>query len=136
MIQYEKTQSRLGGNLWEKPFSFINNSPIFFVHQIHTPLLIMHNDNDGAVPWSQSLELFNAMRRLQKPCWMLVYNNEEHNLKEKSWGNRMDTQRMYQFFDHYLKNAPAPHWMLKGIPAIRKGIDNGLQLEDTVNNND
>ncbi len=137
MFQYEKTQSRLGGNLWEKPFSFINNSPIFFVHQIHTPLLIMHNDNDGAVPWSQSLELFNAMRRLQKPCWMLVYNNEEHNLKEKSWGNRMDfTQRMYQFFDHYLKNAPAPQWMVKGIPAIRKGIDDGLKLEDTIINND
>ncbi|MGB4283623.1 MAG: prolyl oligopeptidase family serine peptidase [Bacteroidales bacterium] len=131
MIQYERSQSRIGGSLWEKPLKFINNSPLFFADNIHTPLLILHNDNDGAVPWSQGLELFSAMRRLQKPCWMLVYNKEDHNLKEKSWGNRMDlTQRMYQFFDHYLKGSPAPQWMKKGIPAIRKSIDNGLKFDE------
>lgn len=86
----------------------------------------MSNDQDGAVPWYQGIELFTAMRRLGKPCWMLVYNGEEHNLKSASWGNRIDlTIRMYQFFDHYLKNKPAPRWMTEGIPARYKGIDLG-----------
>ncbi len=120
--QYEVSQSRIGGTLWEKPLNYIENSPLFYVPKINTPLLIMHNDNDGAVPWYQGIELFTAMRRNNKPVWMLSYNNEEHNLKAESWANRMDlTIRMKQFFDHYLKDDPMPIWMKYGIPAIEKG---------------
>lgn len=120
--QYEVSQSRIGGTLWEKPLNYIENSPLFYVPKINTPLLIMHNDADGAVPWYQGIELFTAMRRNNKPVWMLTYNNEEHNLKAESWGNRMDlTIRMKQFFDHYLKDEPMPLWMKYGIPAIDKG---------------
>jgi len=126
MFQYEQEQSRIGGTLWDKPLQYIENSPLFYVPKIKTPLLIMHNDNDGAVPWYQGIELFTAMRRLNKPVWMLTYNNEEHNLKAESWANRMDlTIRMKQFFDHYLKGEPMPSWMENGIPAIRKGKELG-----------
>jgi len=110
MWQYEEAQSRIGGTLWEKTSLYLENSPLFHVPKIETPLLIMHNDNDGAVPWYQGIELFVALRRLNKPAWMLVYNNEEHNLTK--WPNRVDLSiRMMQFFDHYLKGAPAPEWM-------------------------
>ena len=126
MFQYEKDQSRIGGTLWDKPLQYIENSPLFYVPKIKTPLLIMHNDSDGAVPWSQGIELFTAMRRLNKPAWMLTYNNEEHNLKAESWANRMDlTNRMKQFFDHYLKGQPMPSWMQYGLPATRKGKELG-----------
>lgn len=125
-FQYEKSQSRIGGALWDKPLQFIENSPLFQVPKIKTPLLIMHNDNDGAVPWYQGIELFTAMRRLQKPVWMLTYNNEEHNLKADSWANRMDlTIRMKQFFDHYLKGKAEPLWMQMGLPATKKGKELG-----------
>jgi len=78
------------------------------------------------VPWYQGIELFTAMRRLNKPVWMLTYNNEEHNLKAESWANRMDlTIGMKQFFDYYLKGKPMPSWMGNRIPAIRKGKDFG-----------
>ncbi|MCF8364715.1 MAG: prolyl oligopeptidase family serine peptidase [Bacteroidales bacterium] len=128
MFQYEKTQSRIGGTLWEKPLLYIENSPVFYADKIETPLLIMHNDNDGAVPWYQGIELFIAMRRLQKPAWMLTYNDEEHNLTK--WPNRMDLDiRMYQFFDHYLKDAPEPIWMKDGVPAIDKGKKTGYESE-------
>ncbi|HFB99536.1 MAG TPA: S9 family peptidase, partial [Phaeodactylibacter sp.] len=43
MFQYEHTQSRIGGTLWEYPLRYIENSPIFFVDKIQTPLLILHN---------------------------------------------------------------------------------------------
>lgn len=122
MFQYEETQSRIGGTLWEKPLQYIENSPIFQAPNVKTPLLIMANDNDGAVPWYQGIEYFMALYRLGKPVWMLNYNGMEHNLEEKYWANRVDlSTRMFGFFNHYLKGMPAPEWMTKGIPAIEKG---------------
>lgn len=131
MMQYEKGQSRIGGSLWEKPLLYLENSPLFQANDISTPLLIMHNTNDGAVPWYQGIEFFVALRRLQKPVWMLSYNDDSHNLKSENWGNRVDLSiRMRQFFDHYLKDAPAPMWLEKGIPAIDKGKELGYDLID------
>jgi len=128
MFQYEHTQSRIGGTLWDRPLQYIENSPIFSVPKIQTPLLIMHNDHDGAVPWYQGIEFFVAMRRLQKPCWLLSYNNEAHNLKKRP--NRMDLSiRMMQFFDYYLKGQAPPAWMIDGIPAIKKGKYDGYELK-------
>jgi dipeptidyl aminopeptidase/acylaminoacyl peptidase len=122
MFQYEHTQSRIGGSLWEKPLLYIENSPVFYAPKIETPLLMMHNDDDGAVPWYQGIEMFVALRRLDKPVWMLSYNGEPHNLKDTSWANRVDlSKRMFQFFNHYLKRKPMPEWMKKGIPATEKG---------------
>lgn len=118
--QYEQGQSRIGRNLWEAPELYISNSALFKLPEVQTPLLIMHNDADGAVPWYQGIEMFMGLRRLGKPVWMLEYNNEAHNLKERR--NRKDlTIRLQQFFDYYLKGAPEPEWMKSGIPILRKG---------------
>jgi len=128
-FQYEKTQSRLGGSLWETPELYIKNSPLFNADQINTPVLIMHNDADGHVPWHLGIEFFMALRRLQKPSWFLNYNGEPHwPLK---WQNRLDFNiRMQQYFDHYLMDAPMPEWMKNGIPAMEKGISSGYGLDD------
>ncbi|HQJ75118.1 MAG TPA: prolyl oligopeptidase family serine peptidase [Bacteroidota bacterium] len=130
MFQYEKTQSRIGGTLWEKPLHFIENSPIFYIDKVTTPILITHNDQDDAVPWYQGIEFFTALRRLNKPAWFINYNNDAHNLNDHSWGNRIDLSiRLGQFFDHYLKDKPMPKWMKEGIPAIKKGKEYGYELE-------
>ncbi|MFW5831316.1 MAG: alpha/beta hydrolase family protein [Prolixibacteraceae bacterium] len=122
MFQYERTQSRIGGTLWERPLQYIENSPLFYAPKVQTPLMMMHNDGDGAVPWYQGIEFFVALRRLDKPVWLLTYNGEPHNLKSSSWANRVDlSKRMFQFFNHYLKGKPMPEWMEKGIPALEKG---------------
>jgi len=127
MFQYEKTQSRIGATLWERPLYYLENSPLFKVPDIQTPLLIMHNDADGAVPWYQGIEMFVAMRRLSKPVWLLNYNGEAHNLVQRV--NRKDLSiRLSQFFDHYLKGDPMPVWMANGVPATRKGADWGFDL--------
>lgn len=130
MFQYEKTQSRIGATLWERPDLYIENSPIFEIDKVNTPVLILHNDNDGAVPWYQGIEYFVALRRLGKKAWMLNYNNEPHwPLK---WHNRLDFNiRMQQFFDYYLQNEAIPVWMESGVPARFKGISSGLeQIEE------
>lgn len=126
-FQYEHTQSRIGGTPWEYPSRFIENSPIFNMDKVNTPLLIMHNDADGHVPWYQGIEMFTALRRLGKPSWFLNYNGEPHwPLKRQ---NRLDFNiRMAQFFDYYLKGAPKPVWMERGVPALEKGINQGLEL--------
>ena len=127
MFQYERTQSRIGGSLWEATAEYLHNSPLFFADKIRTPVLMMHNDEDGAVPWYQGIELFVALRRLQKPAWLLNYNGEGHGLRRDA--NRKDwAVRMQQFFDYYLQDAPAPVWMEKGVPAVDKGRTLGTEL--------
>ena len=124
-FQYEKTQSRIGATIWEKPDLYKENSPLFYVPHINTPLVIMHNDNDGAVPWYQGIEMFTAMRRLNKPVWLLNYNNDEHNLMQRR--NRKDISiRQQQFFDWLLKDAEPAPWIKDGVPAIMKGRTWGL----------
>ncbi len=127
-FQYEATQSRIGKTIWEAPELYFENSPLFHLPQVTTPLLIMHNDEDGAVPWYQGIELFNGMRRLNKPCWMLTYNGDDHNLLKNA--NRLDLSiRMKQFFDHYLMGKPMPYWMKKGRPAIDKDKELRYELD-------
>ncbi len=127
-FQYEQTQSRIGGNLWDKLPLYMLNSPLFSANRVETPLLIMHNDKDGAVPWYQGIEYFNALRRLNKPVWMLVYNDAPHNLKRRADSKDL-TIRMEQFFNYFLKGAKEPVWMKYGIPAIDKGKTFGLEYE-------
>ena len=125
-FQYERTQRRIGGTLWEKPEAYIRNSPLFSLPKVQTPVVIMSNDADGAVPWYQGIEMFTDLRRLGKPVWLLQYNGEAHNLVKRE--NRKDISiRELQFFDHYLKGAPAPVWLDKGVPAVEKGRNWGLE---------
>ncbi len=129
MFQYENTQSRIGGTIWDQHIRYVENSPIFYADKIETPVLILHNDKDGAVPWYQGIEFFVAMRRLGKPAWLLNYNDEPHwPLKRQ---NRLDFNiRMQQFFDHYLMAEKMPVWMERGVPAVEKGIEQGLELRE------
>jgi dipeptidyl aminopeptidase/acylaminoacyl peptidase len=124
-FQYEKTQSRLGATLWQRPDLYLKNSPLFRADKVTTPLLMMHNDADGAVPWYQGIEFFTALRRLGKKVWLMQYNGEDHGLTERR--NRKDWSiRLAQFFGYYLKGEPPARWITEGVPATMKGIDWGL----------
>ena len=123
-FQYEHTQSRIGGSIWEQPMRYFENSPLFTMDKVTTPILIMHNDQDGHVPWYQGIEYFIALRRLQKPVWMLNYTGEPHWPQKLK--NKKDFQiRLAQFFAHYLKEEPMPRWMKEGVPAVEKEYELG-----------
>ncbi|HEX5082294.1 MAG TPA: prolyl oligopeptidase family serine peptidase, partial [Blastocatellia bacterium] len=118
-FQYERTQSRIGGSIWEYPMRFIENSPVFFADRVQTPILSIHNDGDDAVPWYQGIEFYLALRRLNKEIYMFNYNGEPHGLRRRP--NQKDyTRRLQEFFDHFLKGAPEPEWMEKGIPYLQR----------------
>ena len=118
-FQYERTQSRIGGSLWDYPMRFLENSPLFAADRVETPLLMMHNDADDAVPWTQGIEFYLALRRNGKETYLFNYNGEPHNLRRRA--NQKDfTIRMKQFFDYYLMSAPKPDWMERGIPYLER----------------
>jgi dipeptidyl aminopeptidase/acylaminoacyl peptidase len=118
-FQYEHTQSRIGANLWEAPMLYLENSPVFRADRVQTPLLMLHNDNDDAVPWYQGIEYFLALRRLGKEVYMFNYNGEPHGLRRRQ--NLKDyAMRLQQFFDYELKGAAKPAWMEKGIPYLER----------------
>jgi dipeptidyl aminopeptidase/acylaminoacyl peptidase len=130
--QYERGQSRIGGSPWEYPTRFIENSPLFYADRIETPLLMMHNDNDGAVPWQQGIEMYIALRRLNREVYLINYNGDAHNPRRRANQRDMDI-RMQQFFDHHLTGAPMPEWMKNGIPYLRKGSDQVIPSASSAN---
>ncbi len=103
-------QWRMDNSIWTNRSPYLDNSPLFLADNVTSPLLIMHNTVDPAVPWSQSFEYFTALRYLKKKVWMLQYDNSGHTLNDER--DKYDyTIRLHQFFDHYLKGKPAPEWM-------------------------
>ena len=123
-FQYEHTQSRLGATPWSDPRRYYENSPLFLMDKVETPILIMHNDQDGHVPWYQGIEYFVALKRLGKPAWLLNYTGEPHWPMKNP--NKLDFQiRMKQFFDHFLKGEPMPKWMKEGVPAVKQPYELG-----------
>ncbi|MFZ3245522.1 MAG: prolyl oligopeptidase family serine peptidase [Candidatus Acidiferrales bacterium] len=121
-FQYEHTQSRIGGTPWQAPLKYMENSPIFMADPVTTPLLILQNDADTAVPWYQGIEYYLALRRLGKEVYMFSYNGEPHGIVRRA--DAMDfTVRMQEYFDHFLKGAPEPDWMVHGISYLDKDAE-------------
>lgn len=126
-FMYEETQSRMGKTLWEAKDKYLASSAILEADKIHTPLLILHNDQDEAVAYEQGRALYLAMRRLQRPAWLLNYKGEGHFVLRK--GAQKDwTIRMMQFFDYYLKGTKEPRWMKEGIHLRERGVDQKYDL--------
>jgi len=77
------------------------------------PLMIEVGDADGTVFYHQGIELFNIARRAKKNVVLLVYQGEDHGLRKKA--DQVDYQhRIFAWFDHYLKDQPAPTWITEG----------------------
>lgn len=127
---FEYNQLRVGAPIWEKPERYIKNSSVLVADKINTPLLLMHNKGDAIVSFSQSLELFTTLRRLGRKVWLLQYDGQDHVIFDKN--EKEDyTIRAFQFFNHYLKGAPAPMWMTSGVPAKLKGRDGRFGFDIT-----
>jgi dipeptidyl aminopeptidase/acylaminoacyl peptidase len=110
---FETGQERMEVPLWEDPQAYIRNSTVFAVDSLETPLLLQGGDADGNVNYWQSMELYNFGRRLGKKVVLLLYNEENHGVARPE--SQMDYhRRQLEWFDHYLKGAPAAEWIEKG----------------------
>lgn len=127
----ESGGGRIGATLWEKPDLYLKQSAVLHVDKVAAPLLIVHNEKDGNVNWRQGLEMYMALRRLGKKAWMLQYD-DYHVLQDEK--NAIDfTIRLTQYFDHYLKDAPAPTWLSNGIPVDQIGMKTAYQFDPAGN---
>jgi dipeptidyl aminopeptidase/acylaminoacyl peptidase len=114
---FESSQGRFRGNFIDNYAAYIRNSPAFHANKVTTPLMILHNDKDGAVDFNQGITYFNTLRQLGKQVILLEYVGENHGLA-RPVNQRDYAVRMAEWFDHHLKSAPAPEWIQKGIPWL------------------
>ena len=115
---FEASQGRFKGNVAENYDAYIRNSPVFHAQKVTTPLMLLHNDKDGAVDFNQGITYFNALRQLGKEVIMLEYVGENHGVS-RPVNQRDYARRMTEWFDHYLMGKPAPDWMKDGIPRLK-----------------
>jgi dipeptidyl aminopeptidase/acylaminoacyl peptidase len=120
----------LGGSLWQNKESWLDHSNVIQADKVTSPVLIFQNKKD--IAFTQGIEMFSALWRLEKSAWLLQYDNGGHTL-ETLKDMKDYTIRYTQFFDHFLKGAPAPIWMTKGIRAAMKGIETGYALDPSGN---
>jgi dipeptidyl aminopeptidase/acylaminoacyl peptidase len=119
--QYETGQSRIGATPWDRTDLYVENSALFHIRNVNTPYLTIANELDGAVPQSQGIEFFTALRRLGKEAYLFSFDGEDHNLvgreQQKYWTVHLD-----EFFDHFLRGKPAPDWMTQGVDFLHRGL--------------
>lgn len=115
---FQSSQGRFKGNFIDNWDAYVRNSPNRFADKIKTPLIILHDDKDGAVDFNQGVTFYNTLRQLNKDVILLEYVGENHGLSQLR--NRKDySQRLMEYWDSYLKGQPAPQWLKEGIPRIK-----------------
>jgi dipeptidyl aminopeptidase/acylaminoacyl peptidase len=120
-------QGRWGFSPWEKPEVYHAESALTHVPETVAPVLIMHGTADPTVSFAEGMNFYNALRYNGKKATLLAYPGEGHGLT--GFANRKDlTTRYMQFFNHYLKGAPAPEWLTKGVSYIEKADREGNKV--------
>jgi dienelactone hydrolase len=115
---FESSQGRFKGNFIQNYDAYIRNSPAFHADKVTTPLIILHNDKDGAVDFNQGITYFNTLRQLGKDVILLEYVGENHGLQRPV--NQKDyAVRMREWFDFQLKSAPPADWIVNGVPRLK-----------------
>jgi dipeptidyl aminopeptidase/acylaminoacyl peptidase len=103
----EHGQDALGGTPWEVRERYIENSPIFYLDRVATPLMIVHGSKDRAVSAYLGDEVFVDVRRLGKEVEYAKYEGEEHSPSYWSYANQVDfCNRVIAWFDRFLKGSP------------------------------
>jgi dipeptidyl aminopeptidase/acylaminoacyl peptidase len=115
---FQSSQGRFKGNFLENREAYERNSPNRYADKVKTPLIILHDDKDGAVDFNQGITFYNTLRQLDKDVILLEYVGENHGLAQ--WKNKRDySQRLMEYWDAYLKGQPAPEWLKNGIPRLK-----------------
>ncbi|WP_162842754.1 S9 family peptidase [Mucilaginibacter pineti] len=125
----ENRHGRMGVSLSTDPERYLRNSPVAYAKDVTSPVLIINTLADGNVNVQQGIEWFISLRREGKPAWLLRYRGDEANHGIWNWNDQKDLYtRMNQFFDHYLKGAPAPVWMTGEIGVKDRGVRSGFEV--------
>jgi dipeptidyl aminopeptidase/acylaminoacyl peptidase len=86
----EHDQNGIGGSVWEFRQRYIENSPVFYLDRVDTPLLIVHGGSDSTVAPFLGDEIFVDLRRLGKEVEYAKYEGEGHSPLYWSYANQDD----------------------------------------------
>ena len=103
MWRFQTEEWNMGGTPYEIPKAYYDNSPINFVQNVQTPVLLWSGKNDYQVDTHQSMEFHLAMRRAGKKSMMLLYPDEGHGIINQEKQKDLSV-RTLQWFDHFLKD--------------------------------
>lgn len=93
----------MGGSLWEQKNRYIENSPIFDLDRVETPLLLIVGSKHKH-DVLQAEEMFSGLRRLNKKVVLANYLGQEHSPSGWSYTSRQDYwKRILAWFDEHLK---------------------------------
>ena len=99
----ETGQGRMGGSLWEQRQRYIDNSPLFYLDKVETPVFIYCGEGFGGSDYAQSGELFSGLRRLNKEATFVWYRGEGHSPTNWHPEHRTDYQkRIMDWFEEHL----------------------------------
>jgi dipeptidyl aminopeptidase/acylaminoacyl peptidase len=91
-----------GASVYDDPAVYAKSSPITFIKNSHTPVLILQGERDEEVPAPQAFEFYHAMQTLGVPSRLVVYADEGHGPRQPK--NQVDIlERMVAWFDKYLR---------------------------------
>jgi len=114
---FQTSQGRFRGSFLENEEAYIRNSPAFFADKVETPIMLLHNEKDGAVDFNQGITFYNSLKERDKNVILLQYVGENHGLALLK--NQKDyTMRMQEYFDHYVRGMPAADWIEHGVPRL------------------
>jgi dipeptidyl aminopeptidase/acylaminoacyl peptidase len=103
-------EAEMGPPPWPDPDELWRRSPIRYVRDIDTPLLILHSDMDLRCAFSQAEELFGALRLLGKEVEMVRFPGESHDLSRSGRPDRRveRLRRIGSWFERHLLARPEP----------------------------
>ena len=88
---------------WNRKDIYIDQSPLFNADKISTPLLLLHGAVDTNVPPGESIQLYTALKLLNKEVEYIEINGQDHHILARQ---RVElwTKTIIAWFDRYLKN--------------------------------
>jgi dipeptidyl aminopeptidase/acylaminoacyl peptidase len=109
-MAYLKGYWEFPGDPWESPEFYWERSPIKYVKDITTPLLILHSENDLRCPISEGEQLFTALRKQGKEAAFARFPNESHDLSRNGQPqHRVERLKMIaDWFGRFLPPAAPP----------------------------
>ena len=91
---------------WSNPELFTKHGALFNADKIKTPLLLLHGTVDTNVPIGESIQLYNALKILDKPVEFITVDGENHFIsdyeKRVLWHNSI-----MAWFARWLQDSPA-----------------------------
>ena len=117
------------GAPWEHPEDFAKQSPMTYLPEIQTPLMVIHSEEDWRTPIAQGEVMFRGLFYQKKPVVMVRFPGENHELSRSGMPSHrvQNQQHIRRWFDHWLMGKPAPEY---GVPAASEMA--GARGEDEV----